>query len=470
MRDAYLVAAALALAGCAAAPAPAPASVATTPRTVAAEVVRDGDTWTIDYSFAELSPAWLFAHSAVTVDGNRPWRPGSWTVETPGVRIERRGRHDVLFAETGNVPAEVRIRFTPFSGDLVAEYDPALRFSDGSVALWSGHFHLLPIAFAAAAESLPLDLNGIAFGGNGSQVKFRDARGRVLHIGHRFDSATLIGGKVYVLFGPLQPVESDAIAAVIDPALPDWLKRELAAATPAILDHLTRTLGPHNGPKPMLLVSWAGPTAGVTSMGGSTLPGQIAMTFEGEGVVREDREVRDGARWFIAHEAAHFWLGAVVQYERTREAWITEGGADLLAVRTIAAIDPAFDPRPTLQREVEECAALARRPIAQAGERGENRAFYACGAVFGLIAEAASRQPFGAYMRALIDANRADRVLNRADWLGALDRASGDPSLSRDIALMLDRGAEDPKAAIASLFTRAGLRFTLGADGMPRLR
>src|SRR5688500_13006573 len=75
----------------------------------------------------------------------RPARPGRWTVETPGARIERRGRHDVLFAESGNVPRIVRVRFTPVSSELVAEYDPALIFSDGSVALWSGHFHLYPM-------------------------------------------------------------------------------------------------------------------------------------------------------------------------------------------------------------------------------------------------------------------------------------------------------------------------------------
>jgi hypothetical protein len=460
----------LALAGCAQTARPVPAAAPAQARsTVAAEVVRDGDAWTVEFTFAQPSPAWLFAHSAVAVDGRQPWRPRTWTVETPGVRIERRGHHDVLFAETGDVPARVRVRFTPFSGDLVAEYDPALIFSDGSVALWSGHFHLLPIASAAAAEALPLDLNGVTFGGGGSQVEFRDRNGRVLHIGQRFDSATLIGGKAYVLFGPLQPVAGTDIATLIDPALPAWLKREISTSTPAILGSLTQLLGPHGGPTPTLLVSWKGPTPALASMGGSTLPGQIGMTFEGVGVVREDRGLRDSARWFIAHETAHFWLGTVVRYERANEAWIMEGGADLLAIRTIAAIDPAFDPKPRLQQAVDECVALAGRPVAQAAERGENRAYYACGAVFGLVAEGASRQPFGAFVRALIEANRADGTLTRAEWLAALDSSSGDPTLSRDIGVMLDTGAADPKAMIASLLTRAGIAFTPGPDGTPRL-
>ncbi|HTU11321.1 MAG TPA: hypothetical protein VMG08_10545 [Allosphingosinicella sp.] len=459
------------LAGAAAGVSAAPAqSPGTPPPSVAATVVRDGGSWTAEFRFAQRSPAWMFSHSSVTRDGNRAWRPESWTVLTPGVRLARHGRHDVLFAERGNVPAVVRVRFTPVSSDLVAEYDPALIFTDGSVALWSGHFHLMPVASTAAVAALPVDLNGLSFGGNGSQVTFRDRGGQVLHIGRRFDSATLIGGKLYVLFGPLRPVVSPDIATVIDPALPDWLKRELAASTPAILAHFTQVLGPHRGAFPTLLVSWRGPTPRLSSMGGSTLQGQIGMTFEGVGVVAENQELRHGARWFIAHEAAHFWLGNAVRYESQGDSWIMEGGADMLAARAIAAMDPAYDPRPKLQNSVNECAGFAHRPIATAGERGDNQAFYACGAVFALIAEGVSRRPYGAFIRPVIDANRADGVLTAAEWLAALAGAGADPGIVRDIQAMLRSGVSDPKAMLASLFTRAGVRFTPGADGVPRLQ
>lgn len=450
----------------------AAASTAQSPGTrpsVAATVVRNGGSWTAEFRFAERSPAWLFSHSSVTREGNRPWRPGSWTVLTPGVRIERRGRHDVMFAERGNVPRTVRVRFTPVTADLVAEYDPALVFSDGSVALWSGHFHLVPVSSLRAVEALPVDLNGQSFRGNGSQVTFRDRHGQVLHIGQRFDSATLVGGKLYVLFGPLQATTSDGIATVIDPALPAWLKRELTASTPAVMRRLTDMLGPHRGIPPTVMVSWRGPTPGLVSMGGSTLPGQIGMTFEGIGVVAENQDLLHGARWFIAHEAAHFWLGNAVRYDSQGDSWIMEGGADMLAVRAIAGMDPAYNPRQKLQTAVNECAGFASRPIATAGERGDNQAFYACGAVFALIAEGVSRRSYQDFVRPLIDANRADGVLTGAEWLAALADAGAEPGVIRDIEAMLRSGVSDPKAMIASLLRRAGVRFTAGADGIPVL-
>lgn len=439
-------------------------------RTSSAEVVRDGDSWTVDFRFSQASPAWLFPNGSVTREGGQPWRPGSWTVDTPGVRIERRGRHDVLFADSGDVPAHVRVRFTPVTADLVAEYDPALVFTDGSVALWSGHFHLLPVASAEAVAALPLDLNGIDFAGNGSEVTFRDRGGRVVHIGQRFDSATLIGGRAYVLFGALEPVVSPDIATVIDPQLPGWLKRELAQSTPAILKQMTDWLGPHGGPKPTVLVSWRGPTPRLESMGGSTLPTQIAITFEGIGVVAENERLRAGARTFIAHESAHFWLGNAVHYAVERDSWIMEGGADLLAIRAIDAIDPAYDPRPRLQALLDECAALAVRPVAGAGERGENRAYYACGAMFGMVAEGAARQLYPRYIRGLIDANRADGEITRAEWLDWLDVASRKPALRRDIELLLDQGAAQPGPVLARLLSEAGIPHTVGTNGVPQLQ
>jgi hypothetical protein len=205
-------------------------------------------------------------------------------------------------------------------------------------------------------------------------------------------------------------------------------------------------------------------------MGGSALPGLITMAYEGAGVARETPVARGNGLWFIAHESAHFWLGNAVTYQYARDAWITEGGADLLAFRTVAAIDPGYDWRGALNESIRDCVSRsAGQGVAGAGERGEQRTYYACGAVFGLVAEASSHRPFIAFVRGLIDDNRADGTVSRAEWLAALDRVSRDPTLSRDIGIMLDAGAADPRAMIASLFTRAGIAFTLGADGTPRL-
>jgi len=89
--------------------------------------------------------------------------------------------------------------------------------------------------------------------------------------------------------------------------------------------------------------------------------------------------------------------------------------------------------------------------------------------VFALVAEAVSGRPFIEFVKRLIDENRDDATVGRADWMAAFAGVGGSPELARDIDALLDRGSADPKAAIASLFERAGVPFTWGEDGMPRI-
>lgn len=440
------------------------------PPALIAEVHRDGDAWTAELILPRAASAWVFARSPLTEHGSRLWRQPLWRVEGPGVRIERRGFFDILVGAEGRpVPRRMRIRFTPSRDRMAGDYDPSLVFSDGAVALYSRQFDAFPIDDLAAVERLRPDGEQPA---STARVTYRDRAGPVLAGGRRLAVATVQseGEGSYILFGPQAPVLTPDVALVVDPGLPAWLRTALADATPAMLARFTAALGPAPGPRPTIMVSWAGPTRGLSSMGGGALPGLIVMRFEGEGVLQENEAGRRSNLQFIAHEAAHFWLGQAVRYEGARDGWITEGGADLLAFRAVAAADPGYDPRAPLQAAVNDCARLAGRPVEAANERNEHRAYYACGAVFALIAESASHRPFARFVRSLIDANRRDGIVSRAEWLAELTRVSRDPSLARDIGRMVEEGAANPGAAIASLFTRAGIPFTPGPDGVPRLQ
>jgi hypothetical protein len=439
----------------------------------AAVTHREDGTWTVEYRLLRPARVWLFPRSGLVRDSRVAWRQASWRVETPGVRLERRGHFDLLVAERGGaVPARVRIAFTPAAVDLESDYDPALRFTDGSIALYTDQFTILPYRDARPVEALPADGNAAGLDAAITRVTYRDAAGDILAAGVRRAEVVRDGGEddgTYLLFGSLQPIVTDDMAQIVDPELPEWIRATLNREVPAILARYAAVLGPPPGPKPTVMVSWSGPTPRLTSMGGSVLPGLVTLAYEGEGVLTEDPQSRASGLWFIAHESAHFWLGNLVHYEYARDAWITEGGADLLAFRAVAAVDPDYDWRGAIDGAIAECASLAARPVAEAAERGEQRAFYVCGAVFALVAEAVSGRPFIEFVKRLIDENRDDATVGRADWMAAFAGVGGSPELARDIDALLDRGSADPKAAIASLFERAGVPFTRGEDGMPRI-
>jgi hypothetical protein len=438
---------------------------------VRVEVTRRGDDWRAVFDFDRAFAAWVFPRSALTAEGGQPWRAPSWSIETPGVRLQRRGSYDVLVAGRGKLPQRVAVSFTPVRERLQADYSPALVFTDDSVALFVAQFDGFPMDSLSAVGKLPSDLNNQLVPAAELRYVFRDAAGPVLLDGRRVAVAETTDSNTYVLFGGARPLETPDMIGILDPQLPAWIKDSLTRSVPALLGRYAQELGRLREFKPAIMVSWGGPTPGVVSRGGSVLRGLIAMQYEGSGMLEETAAQRQQGLWFIAHEAAHFWLGQTVSYEYAREAWITEGGADLLAVRAVAEIDPGYDPRAELDRAIADCVKLTKRHgVASARERGEHRAYYACGAVFGLVAEAGSGRSFYKFLRQLIDDNRADGMVTRADWLAALDTATRNPMLRRDIERLLDQGAADPAGFIAGLFTRAGVAYEADPSGVPRLR
>jgi hypothetical protein len=437
---------------------------------VQVSIVRDGDLWTADFTFGRDAAAWAFTRSALTRDGTRPWRPLSWTVETPGVQLKRIGFYDAFIATGATVPRKVRVRFKPFADDLRADYDPALAFTDGSVALFTEHYNAIPLASEKAVAALPSHLGGVDLADDDpAAVTFADRVGPVLHGGKRHASVTLTGADSYVLFGQAETSDAPSITTILDPQLPEWLAVEIANFTPKMLGYYAQQLGPRTGDKPMIMVSWAGPTPGLRSMGGSVLPGLILMRLEGEVVTRPTAAVSNSARWFIAHEASHLWLGQTIRYRSPAEAWITEGGADLLGIRSVSALDDSFDAKPELQKRLDECIALtAKGSISSAAERNEHNAYYACGAMFGLAAEAAAARTggnFASFWRSLIAANRDDDVVTREEWLGELSRLTGGTRAAAAIVSILDAPSADASKPLEELFAASGVPHRRTADG-----
>lgn len=433
----------------------APAGAA--PEPVAwAEVVRDGARWTVDYRLGASSPAWVFARSDLPRVNRQSWRVRSMKMLTPGVTLRRIGHYDVLVADNGNVPEHVSIRFEPFTEDIETGYDAALAFSDGSIALYSQQFKLVPMGSLGDVQSAPIDSGELPGSVHPTNVIFRDRGGPVLARGTRQQAFQTGDDEAYVLFGKAEPVIGSSLTTVIDPALPEWLSRFIVGEMPRLLAGYAEQLGPSPSGQPMLMVSWAGPTGGVTSMGGSVLTGTVVMTFEGEGLLQHNESVLDSVRWFVAHESAHFWLGQVVAYEGPRDSWITEGGADLLAVRAVEAADPTYDSAKRLEEARAECLPfLARGGVASANERGDHRAYYSCGAIIALAAEQASGGNFAEFVRTLIERNGEDGIVTRQEWLGLLEERA--PGMALEVERLLDGPHPDPERSLGRFVQKNGI-------------
>lgn len=435
-----------ALSACAANPAvPASVSVAA-PAGAEVEIVRDDAGWQARFRFAEDAPIWAFERSALLRREETPWRPKSWEVATPGVSLVRIGDFDALVADTGTVPREVVIRFRPLAEDIIADYDPAIILSDGSLAIYGGHFNAFPMDSREAVAALrePKEYP--------TRIALTAAGAPLLFDGQRVTRAEAVGDR-YVYVGDVALAPGDPVATILDPGLPGWISGQLRDFTPSVFRDFEAMMGAHKSSRPMVIASWAGSEFRGASTGGSVSPGLITMRLEGTQLLKETPGALHQMRWFIAHEAAHFWLGQTVGYATPDEAWITEGGADYLAMGAALRADAGFDAVDFLAKARSDCAAaLAKGPLADARRRSDQRAYYACGSLFAAAVEAAGRprgKGFADFVRTLIATDK-DGKLTAQEWLTAA-RKFGVPSEQIARIETLRAGMPDAAPVIADL-------------------
>lgn len=427
--------------------------------TLRVEVSHSGEDWRATFTFPEGAKDWAFVRSNRARELDASWRLASWKVLTPGVELVRDGERDVLRATGDAMPGEVAIAFEPFGEDLFADYDPAMVFSDGTVALFTGHFLAKPwegeTGFAASQEPA-------------AEFAFANGSGDLTYKGRAFSSVTTRDSNTYVIFGSPEFLATEHFTGLLDPAIPSWMLGELDSFLPQALEGLAERLGsPALGGKPMVIATWAGPTPGRISRGGSVLPGIVTLRFEGEGMLEKLPDEIQPVRWFLSHETAHFWLGQTVRHPDPTAAWISEGGASLLAYRLIQSIDPAYEPGFDIAREWKDCIDLSvKGPLDEADSRRDYRASYACGTVLGMIAEGAAQQngsrDFFDFWRSLIEANRrdggGDGIVSVSDWLAQLSRESKDRELAASVRSFIHDGSEDPQADLCAMLARVGRR------------
>jgi hypothetical protein len=429
-------------------------------------VSHTGSQWTIQYRLHAKAEAWVFPFSAVTYKDHARWREQQWRVLTPHVAIVRKGDYDLLVPVGQRyVPTSVQIEFTPTNATLDREYDPAVAFSNGAIALYSDQFDLAPQSDAHAIEARPSGLSVEELGGSHALVSFHDAAGPVFVRGRREQAPVLSGAETYVIFGAAKIEEGHHVAVLADPQLPVWLKTEMMAFAPKVADFYAAKLGERSDKTlPLLILAWRGATPGKVINDGGVRPGEILLNFEGEGLLDKNEAAERRARWFIAHEMAHFWLGTSgVAYRTLSDAWITEGGAEMMAFTFLAGIDHDYA-HAELQRAVDDCSKLAAKPVATASNRHESRSLYACGAVFALagtgVVKKDGGQDFFDFIRPLLQAHQVDRTLGDADWLSRLEQLSDGQKAAAVIRTMLDQSTDHPDLKLEELFQETGIPFT----------
>lgn len=203
------------------------------------------------------------------------FRAGTFEVLTPGYRMIRDGDIEVLRTE-GEPGREIRVRFPEFDRQLVREYEFFRRFSDGGVAIYTGHLVARPVGgdgerpFLRRFRFVPPAGAAVVVGGvrRESAVDWYDAGGR----------------GTYVYIGSAAPISSDDVIAIVDPGLPAWLEARARDALPRLFSLYRNRLDAEPARPPVVLFDYREGDATGYSNGGGTLPGPDSARGRGSRV------------------------------------------------------------------------------------------------------------------------------------------------------------------------------------------
>jgi hypothetical protein len=404
---------------------------------------------------------WHLAEPAreIRFERTTPFRSDAFEVVTPNFTMERDGDVESL-RSSGDAVSTITVRFPEFSAHLDKEYDFFKNFSDGSVAIYTGHLNARAVMTGDSSDCSDCYIRSFHFvAPRGTNIV---ADGKVTASPVRWNDST--GQGAYIYFGTLAPIESREMISIVDPAVPGWLMEETRTALPRLFALYTERFGAKLPQRPLILLNYQDSGASGHSSGGGTLPGQIQLSIDGAAWKDRSDEAFLHLFHFLAHESVHLWNGQVITYDGSEDSWMPEGAADALAQRTLRDIG-LIDQTAFLGYQtsaVNECRRkLASFPIRDAAKLKMTSLHYSCGNALALFTESSMKDTdlFG-FWNQLIRQVTADGRTNyqASDYINTwqtLGATAGDVESLRKF-VEIEASADD----LVSMLSSQGIGFT----------
>ena len=376
------------------------------------------------------------------------YRKLHWQIASPDFEITREGEFDRIARIDGKAFSRIELIAQPYETRLEKDYQPVVRYGEGGVLLYTGHF--MPVTNDGARIDAVFDFTPL----EDAQIVAFDAHEKALD-GWRSPMAH----PAFVYMGPLAPIETDNVMALIDPETPDWIVDEFNALVRPSFAKLAEQFGftPQTKPNLFLSAPMRG-DVGRLSYAGDALPAQFQITLEG-GAWREPSEKAQGVFVFsTVHEAVHLWQAAARPGAIDPPEWIHEGAADAIAAETLVALG-IWDGAALEQAEADarrDCAvALDQGSLNGARARGDYRALYACGHVIASALAVAERKSTADFWRAFIDEAQAADGYSEAMFYDLAATRTGDKKFAERLRSFAQTPLAAPEKEIDALMDAA---------------
>lgn len=397
------------------------------------DLVASKDTWLATYATHAPVSELVFMRQP---DDSRTkdWKPA------PGVEIIRTAKVERLHRIDGQAFSTAAVSVPAAYRDLPMDYAPFSPFGDGGMLAYTGRF------FACASECPDDATFALTLSAPNQTILVDGAR----HNDKAAWTDTTEGRSVYV--GETAPVDTPDFLAVIDTALPDTIRTQLAAQLPAFMHYFAGHMGALPE-RPMLFASYDIRDQGGWGRQGGTLTGQVFVHFYGAAWPQEMAKpgFAGDLAWHFAHEAGHLFQNQI--YVGDDDAsWIHEGGAEAFAAIAMRAQGQRAEADAHIAASAITCHdKLAGRSIRAALTAGEYEVAYACGLQINLGLDAELRRVaptsdglFSVWRE--YRARVADRSPTTEDFYAAIARV-GNPAIAAFVRESVDAPAAPPGAS-----------------------
>ena len=450
--------------GCGHDPLPEPA-----PRIVLERAERPGY-WSATYELSHETGFLCFQRPAAY------FRESAWSVVTPGWSFDRLGDRQTLVATPGSSAARVVVEFPVYTDAFAKEYEFFRSFTDGSVAIYSGHL------YASRTKGVcPEDDHSEEFVRR-MELKLRDGerlivQGVVSEQGVTWDDPH--GEGTYIYYGGIEPLETDAMVAIIDPGAPGWLVERMNASLPEIFRVYAERFGEPLPWKPVILFNFVDVEMSRRLSAGGTLAGLVQMSAEGSAWHQATPEAAEELFGLTAHEAVHLWNGQLHDNTDSADSWMHEGSADAFAGLMLHRSGYIGDDRLAERRTqaLNKCAlGLRDGPLVESERRRHYDNYYACGEIIAAWSVAAVSRPsdpkelFDLWRTIFEFSDPQDQRYSRETYLDALVALGADAEALEQLRQFVDDTHADPSAALATFLRRVGIEISQMDRHLPALR
>ncbi len=398
----------------------------------------------ITYDLKKRRRALLFGELAT---GHRARR---WKVETPGFKLARLYDGDRISRTDGAKFDRIVIVASPDVIRIQKNYQPIARYGESGVMIYNGHFW--PVTARGGRVNTVFSFipasgaKAVAFGARTAD-RLTNWRSPLAH-------------PAFVYMGPLEPVETREVMAVVDAAAPQWIIDEFYALTPRVFAHLAEALDFSLAVKPNLfLAAPLGREEGRLSYSGDALPAQFQITLEGGAWRAPSPKALGIFRRSTIHEAVHLWQAAARPGSDDVAGWIHEGAADAIAAETLVALG-LWDREAyaaDFDRARDECAGELRDgPLATAAARGRFRALYACGHVIAAAVSWAEGETVSDFWKGFIAAAKTSDGYDEGDFYDFVAKRSGDREFVAALRYFVRTPLANPEREVGRLLAAAG--------------